>query len=72
MNQEEKQDTMFWIQDIRDDFQVTILMVEHDMSLVMDLSDEVMALNFGVKLTQGSPQEVQNHPDVLEAYLGTD
>ncbi|MEW6137281.1 MAG: ABC transporter ATP-binding protein [Thermodesulfobacteriota bacterium] len=72
MNQEEKQDTMFWIQDIRDDFQVTILMVEHDMGLVMDLSDEVMALNFGVKLVQGTPERVQTHPDVLEAYLGKD
>jgi branched-chain amino acid transport system ATP-binding protein len=72
MNQEEKQDTMFWIQDIRDDFQVTILMVEHDMGLVMDLSDEVMALNFGVKLVQGPPGKVQTHPDVLEAYLGKD
>ena len=61
---------MFWIRDVRDDFDVTIVMVEHDMNLVMDLSDEVMAMNFGVKLVQGSPELVQNHPDVLEAYLG--
>lgn len=72
MNQEEKQDMMFWIRDIRDDFTITIIMVEHDMNLVMDVSDEVMALNFGVKLVQGTPQEVQNHPEVLEAYLGRD
>ncbi len=72
MNQEEKRDMMFWIRDIRDDFQVTIIMVEHDMNLVMDVSDEVMALNFGVKLTQGTPEEVQKHPEVLQAYLGED
>jgi branched-chain amino acid transport system ATP-binding protein len=61
---------MFWIKDIRDDFQITIMMVEHDMNLVMDVSDEVLALNFGVKLTQGTPDQVRNHPEVLEAYLG--
>jgi branched-chain amino acid transport system ATP-binding protein len=70
MNQEEKRDMMFWIRDIRDDFQVTIIMVEHDMNLVMDVSDEIMALNFGVKLVQGLPGEVQRHPEVLAAYLG--
>jgi branched-chain amino acid transport system ATP-binding protein len=70
MNQEEKRDMMFWIKDIRDDFQVTIIMVEHDMNLVMDVSDEIMALNFGVKLVQGPPEEVQRHPEVLAAYLG--
>jgi branched-chain amino acid transport system ATP-binding protein len=72
MNQEEKRDMMFWIRDIRNDFKVTIVMVEHDMNLVMDVSDEVMALNFGVKLVQGTPDEVRNHPQVLEAYLGQD
>jgi len=72
MNQEEKKDMMFWIKDIRDDFQITIIMVEHDMNLVMDVSDEILALNFGMKLVQGTPSEVQNHPEVLEAYLGKD
>ena len=72
MNQEEKRDMMFWIRDIRNDFKVTIVMVEHDMNLVMDVSDEVMALNFGVKLVQGTPDEVRTHPQVLEAYLGQD
>jgi branched-chain amino acid transport system ATP-binding protein len=72
MNQEEKRDMMFWIRDIRDDFDITILMVEHDMNLVMDVSDEITALNFGVKLVQGTPQVVRTHPEVLEAYLGKD
>lgn len=72
MNQEEKRDMMFWIRDIRDDFKITIVMVEHDMNLVMDISDEVMALNFGVKLVQGTPEEVRNDRQVLEAYLGQD
>jgi len=72
MNQEEKRDMMFWIRDIRDDFDVSIIMVEHDMNLVMTVSDEILALNFGVKLIQGMPEEVRNHPGVLEAYLGRD
>jgi branched-chain amino acid transport system ATP-binding protein len=72
MNQEEKRDMMFWIRDIRDDFDVTILMVEHDMNLVMEVSDEIFALNFGIKLVQGSPHVVRNDPGVLEAYLGRD
>jgi branched-chain amino acid transport system ATP-binding protein len=72
MNQEEKRDMMFWIRDIRDDFEVSIIMVEHDMNLVMTVSDEILALNFGVKLVQGLPEEVRNHPGVLEAYLGSD
>jgi branched-chain amino acid transport system ATP-binding protein len=70
MNQEEKRDMMFWIKDIRDDFKVTIIMVEHDMNLVMDVSDQIVALNFGVKLVQGTPDVVQKNPEVLEAYLG--
>ena len=70
MNQEEKRDMMFWIKDIRDDFKVTIIMVEHDINLVMDVSDEIVALNFGVKLVQGTPDAVQKNPEVLEAYLG--
>jgi branched-chain amino acid transport system ATP-binding protein len=72
MNQEEKQDMMFWIRDIRDDFDVTVIMVEHDMNLVMSVSDEILALNFGTKLAQGPPDEVRNRPEVLEAYLGKD
>lgn len=55
---------------IRNDLGVTVLLVEHHMGLVMGVSDAVVALNFGRKLAQGTPQEVQRHPDVIAAYLG--
>jgi len=72
MNSEEKQDLIFWIKDIQDELGVTILLIEHDMKLVMDISDRVLAINFGKPITEGTPEEVQNHPEVLKAYLGED
>jgi branched-chain amino acid transport system ATP-binding protein len=60
----------FWIQDIRDLLGITVLMVEHDMSLVSAVSDRVMALNYGRPITTGTPGEVQSHPEVVRAYLG--
>ena len=72
MNLEEKGDLMFWIRDIRDIWGVTVLLVEHDMNLVMDISDRVMALNYGQVIAVGSPETVQSHPEVLKAYLGED
>jgi len=70
MNQEETEDIARFILDIRDELGVTILLIEHDMHLVMDISDRVHVLNFGKTITEGVPQEVQNHPGVAEAYLG--
>ncbi|HQY29067.1 MAG TPA: ABC transporter ATP-binding protein [Burkholderiaceae bacterium] len=71
LNVEETGDMAFWIQDIRDDLGITVLMVEHDMSLVSKVSDRVLAMNQGEMLALGTPAEVQGHPGVIEAYLGT-
>jgi len=71
LNVEETGDMAFWIQDIRDDLGITVLMVEHDMSLVSKVSDRVLAMNQGEVLALGTPAEVQGHPGVIEAYLGT-
>jgi branched-chain amino acid transport system ATP-binding protein len=67
---EETEDMAFWIQDIRTLLGITVLMVEHDMSLVSAVSDRVLALNYGRVLAVGSAREVQAHPDVVKAYLG--
>jgi branched-chain amino acid transport system ATP-binding protein len=67
---EETADMAFWIKDIRALLGITVLMVEHDMSLVTAVSDRVLALNYGRVIAQGSAREVQEHPDVVKAYLG--
>jgi branched-chain amino acid transport system ATP-binding protein len=72
MNSEEKQDLIFWIKDIQDELGVTILLIEHDMKMVMDISDRILVINFGKPIAEGGPEEVQGHPEVLKAYLGED
>ena len=67
---EETQDVAFWIEDIKKVMGITVLMVEHDMHLVSSVSDRVMALADGKMLALGTPDEVKNHPAVIEAYLG--
>jgi len=70
LNVEETGDMAFWIQDIRSLLGITVLMVEHDMSLVGAVSDRVLALNYGRVVACGTSREVQEHPDVVKAYLG--
>lgn len=70
LNLEEKEELVFWIKDIKKEFDVTILMIEHNMQLVTSISDRIMALNFGKNMVTGTPDEVVNHPEVIKAYLG--
>ena len=70
MNIEEKQDMCRFILDVNDQYGTTIALIEHDMGVVMDISDHVAVLDYGKKLAEGTPEEVRENPDVIDAYLG--
>jgi branched-chain amino acid transport system ATP-binding protein len=72
LNTEETEEVAFWIDDIKNDLGITVIMIEHDMSLVSAVSNRVLALNNGRMLALGTPDEVQSNPAVIEAYLGAE
>lgn len=72
MNVEEKQDMSRFILDVNDEFGTTIVLIEHDMGVVMDISDRVVVLDYGRKIGDGTPDEVRGNPEVIRAYLGAE
>jgi len=72
MNIEEKQDMCRFVLDVNDEFGTTIVLIEHDMGVVMDISDRVVVLDYGKKIGDGTPDEVRNNEDVIRAYLGVE
>ncbi|MBB6081994.1 ABC transporter ATP-binding protein [Castellaniella defragrans] len=70
MNIEEKQDMSRYILDVNDEYGTTIVLIEHDMGVVMDISDRVVVLDYGRKIGDGTPDEVRSNPEVIRAYLG--
>lgn len=70
MNVEEKEDMARFILDVNEEHGVTIVLIEHDMGVIMDISDQVVVLNFGRKIAEGTPDEIRHNQDVIQAYLG--
>jgi len=70
MNIEEKQDMCRFVLDVNDQYGTTIALIEHDMGVVMDISDKVVVLDYGKKLAEGTPDEIRGNQTVIDAYLG--
>ena len=71
MNIEEKQDMCRFILDVNEHFKTTIVLIEHDMGVVMDISDRIVVLDYGIKIGDGSPKDIRNNQKVIDAYLGS-
>ena len=72
MNQEEKEDIVRFVMDIQKERHITVVLVEHDLGVVMDISDQIYVLDFGEVIGSGTPEEIAQNPKVIEAYIGED